>query len=284
MIANAKRANASEEYVAVTRIPIADQITRELLPTTGRRQLVGDPFRRWVRCDAEPQDLSPVVAHNQQSVEQSERDGRNDKQIHRRDPIGVLRRNVFQPCDGGSLLRTIYLATLVCPTSIPSLSSSPWIRGAPHNGLAMLISRINWRISVGTAGRPRRRLDFQRQNNRKPAWCHRTTASGRTMASASRAFGNRWQAQPKTTLSIARNGIRFGLPRRNTMICCLSTRTSASSAARDRNRSTTKPKISLQRSHIQRRIVRFSAACQLDQIYDRDRLRDLNRSTTNNPS
>jgi hypothetical protein len=30
------------------------------------------------------------------------------------------------------------------------------------------------------------------------------------------------------------------------------------------------PKISLQRSHIQRRIVRFSADCQPDQIYDRD--------------
>src|SRR5262245_23820024 len=66
----------------------------------------------------------------------------------------------------------------------------------------------------------------------------------------------------QTNLSTARNGIRFGLPRRKTMICCLSTRTSASSTARDRNRSTTKPKISLQRSHIQRRIVRFSADCQ----------------------
>jgi hypothetical protein len=32
----------------------------------------------------------------------------------------------------------------------------------PHNGLAILISRINRRISVGTAGRPRRRLDLQR--------------------------------------------------------------------------------------------------------------------------
>src|SRR5262249_48688127 len=88
MIANAKRTNALDEYVAVTRIPIADQITRELLPTTGCCQLVGDPFRRWVRCDAKPQDLSPAVPHDQQSVEQSERDGRNDKQIHRRDPIG----------------------------------------------------------------------------------------------------------------------------------------------------------------------------------------------------
>src|SRR6185503_6330357 len=35
--------------------------------------------------------------------------------------------------------------------------------------------------------------------------------------------------------------------------------------------STTKPKISLRRSHIERRIVRFSTDCQPDQIYDRDR-------------
>jgi hypothetical protein len=54
------------------------------------------------------------------------------------------------------------------------------------------------------------------------------------------------------------------------MICCLSTKTSASSAARDRNKSKINPTISLNRSHIQRRIVRFSTDCQPDQIYDRD--------------
>src|SRR5262245_26011901 len=53
MIANAKRANASDEYAAVTSIPIADQIPWELLPATGRGQLVGKPFRRWVCGDAE---------------------------------------------------------------------------------------------------------------------------------------------------------------------------------------------------------------------------------------
>src|SRR5258705_8514861 len=45
----------------------------------------------------------------------------------------------------------MYLATLVCPISMPSLRSSPWIRGAPHNGLAMLISRISVRISGGNS-------------------------------------------------------------------------------------------------------------------------------------
>src|ERR1700692_3607997 len=41
-----------------------------------------------------------------------------------------------------------YLATLVCPISMPNLSNSRWIRGAPHSGLAMLISRISRRIST----------------------------------------------------------------------------------------------------------------------------------------
>src|ERR1700732_1831287 len=70
-------------------------------------------------------------------------------------PSAWLRRNVFHPCEGGPLLRAMYLATLVWPTSIPSLRSSPWILGAPHNGLAMLISRISRRISNSTVARRR---------------------------------------------------------------------------------------------------------------------------------
>jgi|SRR5262245_29481979 len=91
------------------------------------------------------------------------------------------------------------------------------------------------------------------------------------MASALRVFGNGWHIQPRTTLFAISKASRLGLPRRNTTICCLSTKTSASSAARDRNRSTSKAKISLNRSHTQRRIVRFSAHCQPDRIYDRER-------------
>ena len=40
---------------------------------------------------------------------------------------------------------TMYLATLDCATSNPSLSSSPWIRGAPQSGFSTLIRRINTR-------------------------------------------------------------------------------------------------------------------------------------------
>src|SRR6476646_4048807 len=74
----------------------------------------------------------------------------------------------------------MYLATLVCPIAMPSFSSSPWIRGAPHRGLAMLISRISLRISNGTGGRPPRGRDFQRQYKRKPARCHLMTVAGLT--------------------------------------------------------------------------------------------------------
>src|SRR5258708_5330622 len=104
-------------------------------------------------------------------------------------PSAWLRRNVLHPCEGGTLLRTIYLATLVWPTSMPSLRSSPWILGAPHSGLAMLISRISRRISTATVGRPERGRDFQRQYDLNPARCQRTTVAGFTIVSALRVLG-----------------------------------------------------------------------------------------------
>src|SRR5258706_10644461 len=96
------------------------------------------------------------MAHDEQSIEQPERDRRHDEKVHCGNALSMVARNVFHPCEGGALHRAIYLATLVWPTSTPSLRGSPWMRGAPHNGLATLISRINRRIpttqSVGRSG------------------------------------------------------------------------------------------------------------------------------------
>src|SRR5712672_407061 len=69
------------------------------------------------------------------------------------------------------------------------LWGAPRIHGAPHSGLAMLISRISRRTSSGTVGRPPRGRDFQRQYKRKPARCHLITVPGLTIASASRTQG-----------------------------------------------------------------------------------------------
>src|SRR5262249_30434474 len=73
----------------------------------------------------------------------------------------------------------MYLPTLVSPMSMPSLSNSPWMRGAPQSGLSRLIVRISFRISGDTAGcpgRPRRTCQFQ--NTRKPLRCQPITVSG----------------------------------------------------------------------------------------------------------
>src|ERR1700680_4328741 len=126
---------------------------------------------------------------------------------------------------------------------MPSLRSSPRILGAPHNGLATLIWRISWRISTVTAGRPQRCFDFHRQYDLNPARCQRTTVSGRTIASAPYIVGTSRQTPPNINLSIETNRSFLGLARRSTLICCLSTRISASSATRDRNRSLAIPKI-----------------------------------------
>src|ERR1035437_243210 len=70
-------------------------------------------------------------------------------------PSAGLRRKVRQFCEGGvPRLRTVYLATVAWLISMPSLRSSPWIRGAPQSGLALLICRIRSRISRSTVGRP----------------------------------------------------------------------------------------------------------------------------------
>src|SRR5258708_38565381 len=58
----------------------------------------------------------------------------------------------------------MYLATVDWATSKPSLSSSPWMRGAPQSGFARLISPSN---SAGTLGLPTRLRDRQRQKGPK---------------------------------------------------------------------------------------------------------------------
>jgi hypothetical protein len=88
------------------------------------------------------------------------------------------------------------------------------------------------------AHHPRREYDLN------PARCQRITVSGRTIASAPYILGNSRQTPPNINLSIETNRSLLGLARRSTLICCLSTRISASSATCDRNRSLAIPKIS----------------------------------------
>src|SRR3981189_1471105 len=74
-----------------------------------------------------------------------------------------LRKKVRHPWLGGPRRLTMYLATLDCATSNPSLSSSPWIRGAPQSGFSTLIRWTNTRSSGSICGRPPCGRDLQRQ-------------------------------------------------------------------------------------------------------------------------
>ena len=91
-------------------------------------------------------------------------------------------------------------------------------------------------------------------------------------ASEQRYQAERWRAPRGFSETTGRPNPEPSCRRpRSTMICCRNTRISASNAARGRNKSTTIPKIILQRSNIPQKIIRFCVSRQLDDIYDRDR-------------
>jgi hypothetical protein len=83
-------------------------------------------------CDVDPDEASAVEPDDDEGIKQVETDSWNNEQVHG----GNVRRVVTQegpPSLAGWPRRlTMYLATLDCATSNPSLSSSPWMRGAPQ--------------------------------------------------------------------------------------------------------------------------------------------------------
>src|SRR5260370_5977851 len=61
-----------------------------VLCSSGFRDLICNPFCGRMRCDAKPKNLPPAMPHDQQAVEQTKRDCRDDEQIHRRDAGGMI--------------------------------------------------------------------------------------------------------------------------------------------------------------------------------------------------
>src|ERR1017187_6859123 len=142
-------------------------------------------------------------------------------------------KKVRQVCDGGFRLRTMFLPTLVSPMSMPSLSNSPWMRGAPQSGLSRHILRISSRTSLGTGGRPNRpRRTFQVQISRKPLRCQAMTVSGLTLTKEDRQSPQASQSHAQRSRSAE---VSFGrlTERRRTPSWRRSARCSSWSADRD---------------------------------------------------
>jgi hypothetical protein len=87
--------------------------------------LLGGPLGGGVGGDAEVEDPAALVSQYKEDIQDLKTDGRHRKEVDRYQGLDVISRKVRQVCEGGFGRRTMYLPTLVSPTWIPSLSSSP---------------------------------------------------------------------------------------------------------------------------------------------------------------
>ncbi len=69
---------------------IADHVARRRIPWKGLGDLLGDPDRRWVFRDTELHDPATVMAQDDEAVQQPERCGRDNKEIHRRQATDMV--------------------------------------------------------------------------------------------------------------------------------------------------------------------------------------------------
>jgi hypothetical protein len=147
------------EGLSVSTIIVADQIARRRIP----RECLGDLpcSHSAVGCLVTANQRScrrPWLTTRKANKHSNVRVGTRQRSI----PAIVsawLRRNVRHVCDGGPGCLIMYLETVDSATSKPSLSSSPWMRGAPHNGFSLLICRMRSRNSRSIFGRPARCRD-----------------------------------------------------------------------------------------------------------------------------
>src|SRR6202022_3149257 len=88
--ANAYRSESADKDLTIGPVPVTNEIAGRLFPAACLRDLICDPFSGWMRCDAKPQNMSPAVPHDQQSIEQGNGDCRHDEHTHPRAPAGLL--------------------------------------------------------------------------------------------------------------------------------------------------------------------------------------------------
>ncbi len=142
-VPDAHSAQSASNDAAIDPIPIADEVARRLIPRKSLGDLTRNPFGRRICSDVDPDKVPAVEPDDDEGIEHAQ--------------------EVRHPWLGGPRRSTMYLATLDCAISNPSLSSSPCMRGAPQSGFSTLIRRISTRRSVSICGRPPRGRDFQRQ-------------------------------------------------------------------------------------------------------------------------
>src|SRR5450631_1324870 len=163
LVPDAHGAKSACDNAPIDPIPIADEVVRSLIPGKGLRYLTGNPFCRRICCDVDPEEVSAAEPDDDEGIKQVETDRWNHEQVHGGDVRRVVAQEGSPPLTGWPPSFDHVLGDARLRDLNPSLSSSPWMRGAPQSGFSKLIRRINARISVSICGRPPRGRDFQRQ-------------------------------------------------------------------------------------------------------------------------
>ena len=162
-VPNAHGSETSRCGMAVRGVSVPDEVSGCLIPGEGLSDLAGDPFGGRIGSDVDPHEVASLKLDDHQAIEQLEANGRHDKHINGGDVRRVIAEKGLPALRRWPSRRFMYLATVDWATSKPSLSSSPWMRGAPHSGLSRLISPMRARNSAETFGLPTRLRDRQRQ-------------------------------------------------------------------------------------------------------------------------
>ena len=186
------------ELLAVDAVAIAEEIGRRGVVREGLHDLLGRPLRGGVLGHVEVDDAAAIVGQRYEDEEHSQARAGDREEVDgdqvpdvvgKERPPGLGRRGA--PL--GERRETVRSATL-----IPSLRSSPWMRGAPHRGFAVAMRVTRALISALTGGRPLlMRPESWVQYSRKRRRCHRRTVSGATMINACLQPPRRWPARPK---------------------------------------------------------------------------------------
>ena len=148
-----------------------------------------DPLRGWVCRHPKRHPKPSPVAHNDKTIQNLECDRRQDKEVDRRDAVGViaekrppaLRRRPRVAAHVTSDRRLGDLEAELEQLTMNTRRSKMCSHGS---------SRRCVRSSAETFGLPTRLRDRQRQYARNPARCQRMMVSGLTIATASRMDGN----------------------------------------------------------------------------------------------
>ncbi len=131
LVPDAHGAQSARDDAAIDPVAIADEVVRSLIPGKRLRYLTCNPFGRGICCDVDPDQVSAVEPDNDEGIDRSKPIVGTTNRSMAAMSGAWLRKKVRHPWLGGDRRLTMYLATLDCATSNPSLSSSPWMRGAP---------------------------------------------------------------------------------------------------------------------------------------------------------